>query len=89
MPRKYDKYMRPVNGLKADPERQKVVAETFREAKQLRDDRRRRRMFLAEKEELATLDAIERLPESVRLDAAEAALIARVARRKGIVGKRK
>lgn len=85
MPRKYDKYMRPLPGYQANPERQKAVAEQFAEGKQKRADKRRFRLFQVEPEELKVLEAIERLPEGQRQDAAEGALIARVARRKKLI----
>lgn len=85
MPRKYDKYMRPMPGFKANPERQKAVAEQFAQQKQKKADKHRERLFKVEPEELKVLEAIEKLPESIRADAAEGALIARVARRKRII----
>lgn len=85
MPQKYDKYMRPLSGFKANPDRQKEVAERFREAKDKRHTKSIYRKFMVEPEELKMLEAAESLPEPQRLDAMEGLLIARVARRKGFV----
>jgi len=86
MPQKYDKYMRPLPGFKADPEKQKAVAQKFEEAKEKRRAKNLYRKFMVEPEELAQLEAAERIPdEAQRLDAMEGLLISRVARRKGFV----
>jgi hypothetical protein len=82
MPQKYDKYMQPLPGYKADPEKQKSVQNTFREAKDKREVKRLERKFKAEPEELKILDALEKLAPADKEAAAEGLLIARVAQRK-------
>lgn len=82
MPQKYGKNLQPLRGFKADPDKIKAVNERIDQRRQKESEKRRFRLFQAEPEELRILEAIEKLPEGVRQDAAEGALIARVARRK-------
>lgn len=85
MPQKYDKHMRARPGFKPRVDQLRQIAEISAERKQKRIDKARYRKFLAEPEELKVLDAIAHLPPEHRANAAEAALIARVARRKKLI----
>lgn len=84
MPQKVDKHGRPLPGFTQTPERIAMIRRTLDENRQKRIDKAAKKKFLAEPEELAILETIEKLPPGMRQAAAEGALIARLSRRKKI-----
>lgn len=85
MPQKYGAHMVPINGYQAKPETLKEVREMIEARREKTRQKKRQRQFAVEPEELKVLEAIERMPDGMRQDAAEGALIARVAKRKGLI----